>query len=63
MPEEFNELATFNGHVADGVAYAPEYLARMALLQERFDAWIAAKLRRMGFRPLEGSPDVWVQGS
>lgn len=60
MPEEFGELATFNGRIADDSAVAPECAARMALVQGRFDVWLASKLEGMGFRPVEGSDDVWV---
>jgi hypothetical protein len=39
MPAEFAELADYNARVAKGILHAPEYQARMAALQERFDQW------------------------
>jgi hypothetical protein len=52
----------FNGRIADGSAVAPECAARMALVQGRFDVWLASKLEGMGFQPVEGSDDVWALG-
>ena len=39
MPGEFHVLATYNSEVARGLVHTPEWAARMAELQARFDRW------------------------
>lgn len=68
MPDEFKELAAYNGRVGEGAVFPPEYVAAMAELQKQFDAWNEWQLRREGFRPageisgLEALVGLWIQG-
>ena len=39
MPARFNELAAYNTRKSQGVLHEPEYVARMAALQEDFNNW------------------------
>lgn len=61
MPCEFKELAAYNSRARDGIVHTAEYAARMAVLQERFDAWHEDQIRREGFMPLAGKPGAWVK--
>jgi hypothetical protein len=38
-PFEFMELATYNSEVARGLLHTPEWKAKMAAEQERFNRW------------------------
>ena len=44
MPLEFDELARYNRRCAQGIAHAPEYMARMHDLQQRYNEWRRLKL-------------------
>jgi adenylosuccinate synthase len=46
MPVEFQELAAYNTRVSQGVLHTPEFVARMAGLQGRFEEWVVADDRR-----------------
>lgn len=37
-PYEWNQLATYNAEVARGIVHTPEWVEKMRLEQERFDA-------------------------
>jgi L-amino acid N-acyltransferase YncA len=63
-PPEFNRLAIYNSHVANGTAedrYSPDDIAEMAELQVEFDAWREWQLRRQGFKPSEDFPGYWIR--
>ena len=46
--QSFNELADYNSRKAKGILHTPEYEARMALEQERFNAWIRRDAEESG---------------
>lgn len=51
-PARFEELAGYNTRKYNGIAHDPEYVARMAVLQAGFDAWIRESNARRGHEML-----------
>lgn len=53
MPREFDVLARYNAEVVRGIVHTPEWRAKMAELQERFNEWAWSETERLGWTPPE----------
>jgi len=55
---EYTDLANYNSEVARGIVHTPEWKARMAVEQERFNANKVARIKAEGGE--EVSPGCWI---
>ena len=58
MPSRFNELADYNGECYRGIPHTAGHAARMAQLQQEFDAWNRRRLIDEGWQELPSG--AWV---
>jgi len=44
--DEFHQLATYNGEIGRGLVHTPEWKAKMAVSQERWNRWAVEQQER-----------------
>jgi hypothetical protein len=46
--QDFHELSSYNGEVARGLVHTPEWKAKMAVFQERWNRWAVEQAAARG---------------